>query len=414
MRAETSELVDQLVTVPLRVDTAQPAEGERCGRHTPGGARRTTRRARTSDPPVGFLKTTMLHTDRYRRIRVAVSLPDPGTVEVRLLTPTPRLEGLREELAPEPGPAGHGARGLPRPPYGRRGDQRSTAHARPRVLRCRRRVQDVVQHRRGGAAGHGLRCAGDASLSRRNEERDLPGRRRASRSTCTWRRPSPPREARPRIRTEAMALLRFALNLVEGEPLSNVLSGYGWWEAEGHGARTAAVLVHAAGNLAALAVEAEDFELAQWGLGQARLVDPYSEALSRVAMQVAAAAGDADRLRREWRECRRRIDELDPGARPRRAPSGSTANWRNACWSASPAPRRLTASRRHRLGADGPLRPASRRSTRHPAAPDRRHRRRCSGRPVGPALRRSCRPAGGRTARRGRSTGSGPTSREWC
>ena len=115
---------------------------------------------------------------------------------------------------------------------------------------------------------------------------------------------------------EAMALLRAALSLVEGEPLANVLSGYGWWEAEGHGARTAAVLVHAASDLAALAVDAGLFDLAQWGLGQARLVDPYSESLSRVAMQVAAAAGDADRLRREWRECRRRIDELDPGSSP--------------------------------------------------------------------------------------------------
>jgi len=65
-----------------------------------------------------------------------------------------------------------------------------------------------------------------------------------------------------------------------------------------------------------LAVEAGNFELAQWGLAQARLVDPYSEALSRAAMQVAAAAGDADRLRREWRECQRRVDELDPGAAP--------------------------------------------------------------------------------------------------
>ena len=55
---------------------------------------------------------------------------------------------------------------------------------------------------------------------------------------------------------EAMALLRAALSLVEGEPLANVLSGYGWWEAEGHGARVAAVLVNAASDLAALAVEA--------------------------------------------------------------------------------------------------------------------------------------------------------------
>jgi len=114
----------------------------------------------------------------------------------------------------------------------------------------------------------------------------------------------------------AMALLRSALSLVEGEPLANALSGYGWWDAEGHGARIAAVLVNAASDLAALAVDAGLFELAQWGLGQARLLDPYSEAISRVAMQVAAAAGDADRLRQEWRECRRRIDELDPGSSP--------------------------------------------------------------------------------------------------
>ena len=98
--------------------------------------------------------------------------------------------------------------------------------------------------------------------------------------------------------------------------MANALSGYAWWEAEGHAARIAAVLVNAAGNLAALAVDAGLFDLAQWGLDQARLVDPYSEAISRAAMQVAAAAGDADRLRREWRECQRRIDELDPGSTP--------------------------------------------------------------------------------------------------
>ena len=49
---------------------------------------------------------------------------------------------------------------------------------------------------------------------------------------------------------------------------------------------------------------------------RARLVEPYSEALSRAAMQLAAAEGDADRLRLEWRECCRRVDALDPGSSP--------------------------------------------------------------------------------------------------
>jgi hypothetical protein len=49
---------------------------------------------------------------------------------------------------------------------------------------------------------------------------------------------------------------------------------------------------------------------------QARLVEPYSEALGRAAMQVAADLGDPDRLRREWQECLRRADELDPGSVP--------------------------------------------------------------------------------------------------
>lgn len=114
----------------------------------------------------------------------------------------------------------------------------------------------------------------------------------------------------------AIAHFRAALELVEGEPLANALSGYTWWEAEGHGGHLAAVLVDAACAMASLAAEAGLFELARWGLEQARLVEPYSEALSRVAMEVAAAEGDADRLRHEWRECQRRVDVLDPGSSP--------------------------------------------------------------------------------------------------
>jgi hypothetical protein len=115
---------------------------------------------------------------------------------------------------------------------------------------------------------------------------------------------------------EAMDLLQGALSFVEGEPLSLIQAGYSWWEAEGHRGQIAAVLVNAAGTLAELAVEAEQYDLAHWGLEQARLLNPYSEQLSRTAMRVAAAAGDADRLRQEWHACQRRMVELDPGGSP--------------------------------------------------------------------------------------------------
>jgi DNA-binding SARP family transcriptional activator len=114
----------------------------------------------------------------------------------------------------------------------------------------------------------------------------------------------------------AIAYYRGALELVEGEPLANALAGYTWWEAEGHAGRIAAVLVDAACCIVALGVDRGLFELARWGLGRARLVAPYSEALSRSAMELAAAEGDADRLRTAWRECQRMVDELDPGASP--------------------------------------------------------------------------------------------------
>jgi DNA-binding SARP family transcriptional activator len=114
----------------------------------------------------------------------------------------------------------------------------------------------------------------------------------------------------------AMAYLRTALELVESEPLVHALAGYAWWEAEGHGGRITTVLVDAACTLAGLAIAAGHYELARRGLERARLVEPYSEALSRSAMEVAAAEGDAERLRLEWLDCQRRIDALDPGSSP--------------------------------------------------------------------------------------------------
>ncbi len=286
MRPETSALVDQLVTSP-----PQPAREEE-----------------TALSPVVERRPIPAHAG-------PVSLPDPGTVMVRLLTQTPRLEGLNEEIAPN-----RARRAIELVAY-------LALHADSEVTSDRLRTR-VLGSSDADAASKTLFNIAAAARRAMGADEDgallFPSGTRggiyrvsdgvtvdvhlaasiASEGSAT----EDPQEA--------MALLHAALSLVEGEPLANVLSGYGWWEAEGHGARTAAVLVHAASDLAALAADAQNFDLAQWGLGQARLVDPYSESLSRVAMQVAAAAGDADRLRREWRECRRRIDELDPGSSP--------------------------------------------------------------------------------------------------
>jgi DNA-binding SARP family transcriptional activator len=313
MDAGTSAVVDQLVALPLPVDPlllddADDVEGDPLP--APGDRTRRALEDPTRPPPRHHPASAVAAVPIQH-----VSLPDSGMVEVRLLTATPRLEGLSEPLAPN-----RARRATELVAY-------LALHAGNEVTSDRLRTR-VLGSSDADAASKTL--FNIAAAARRSMGTDAAGRTlfpAASRtglyrvseavSVDVHRAAALAAEGGgaedPKV---AMGLLRSALSLVEGEPLANALSGYGWWEAEGHGARLAAVLVNAAGDLAALAVDAELFELAQWGLGQARLVDPYSEAISRVAMQVAAAAGDADRLRQEWRGCQRRIDELDPGSSP--------------------------------------------------------------------------------------------------
>jgi len=239
----------------------------------------------------------------------------PGSVEVKLLTVTPRLDGLDQPLAPN------------------------------RTRRAVELVAYLALHQPDAITSDRLRTrvlgSADADAAAKTLFNTATAARRAMGADGTGAPLFPPGSRTGHYRVSgavtvdvqrasalaalgnatedpdhAIAILRMALSLVEGEPLANALSGYTWWESEGHAARLAAVLTNAAGNLAALAVDQGLFDLARWGLDQARLVDPYSEALSRAAMQVAAAEGDPDQLRREWRECQRRMDELDPGSSP--------------------------------------------------------------------------------------------------
>jgi DNA-binding SARP family transcriptional activator len=238
-------------------------------------------------------------------------------VEVRLLTPTPRLDGLAEELPPN------------------------------RARRAVELVAYLALHRPEPVTSDRLRTRvlgnADADATSKTLFNTAHAARRAigvdDRGTPLF--PPATRSGHYQVSDDvsvdvqravdlcvqadstddsdlAIALYRAALELVEGEPLANALSGYAWWEAEGHGGRVATLLVDAACALAALASEAGCFELARWGIEQARLVEPYRESLARAAMEVAAAAGDADRLRLEWRACLRMVDALDPGSTPSR------------------------------------------------------------------------------------------------
>ena len=259
---------------------------------------------------------------RVRAVRVAVPRAGagtpalaPGTVDVRLLTMNPRLDGLSEDLPPN-----RARRAVELVAY--------LALHQPDVVtgdRLRTRVLGssdtdaasktlfntaYAARRAMGVDDHGdpLFPAGSRNGLYQVSPRVTVDVHRAIALAAEGSSQADP--------TLAVAYFHTALNLVEGEPLANALSGYSWWEAEGHGGRIAAVLVDAACSMAVLAAEAGDFELARWGLERARLVEPYSEALSRAAMQLAASEGDADRLRLEWRECQRRIDALDPGSSP--------------------------------------------------------------------------------------------------
>jgi DNA-binding SARP family transcriptional activator len=239
----------------------------------------------------------------------------PGAVDVRLLTMTPRLDGLHDDLPPN-----RARRAVELVAY--------LALHQPDVITSDRLRTRVLGSSDADAAAKTL--FNTAYAARRAMGVDEDGHPLFPAGTRHGLYQLSPRvtvdvqravalalEAKAQTEPDAaIAYSRAALSLVEGEPLANALSGYAWWEAEGHGARIAAVLVDAACRMAALASDAGLFDLARWGLEQARIVEPYSEALSRSAMQLAAAEGDADRLRQEWRECQRRVDALDPGGSP--------------------------------------------------------------------------------------------------
>jgi DNA-binding SARP family transcriptional activator len=273
-----------------------------------------------SIPPVRPPAAPVAHapsTDAFRMdaLRMNALRIDPGTVDVRLLTMTPRLDGLCEDLPPN-----RARRAVELVAY--------LALHHPDVITGDRLRTRVLGSADADAAAKTLfNTAHAARRAMGLDERGDPLFPAGSRTGLYQVSPSVTVDVQRAIELVRLgqacdeadlviAAYRGALELVEGEPLANALSGYTWWEAEGHAGRVAAVLVDAACSLVRLCADRGLMELARWGLGRARLVAPYSEALSRAAMELAAAEGDADRLRTEWRDCQRMVDALDPGGSP--------------------------------------------------------------------------------------------------
>ncbi len=203
----------------------------------------------------------------------------PGLVDVRLLTVTPRLDGLAEELPPN-----RARRAVELVAYLalHQPDVITSDRLRTRVLgssdadAAAKTLQNTAYAARramgGDDAGDPLFPSGSRNgLYQLSPKVTVDVHRAATLAAAAKS------HADPQL---AMAYYRAALDLVEGEPLANALSGYSWWEAEGHGARIAAVLVDAACTLAALAAEAHLFDLAPLG-PRAR---PARRALQRGAL----------------------------------------------------------------------------------------------------------------------------------
>ncbi|HEY5245350.1 MAG TPA: hypothetical protein VIJ60_06750, partial [Acidimicrobiales bacterium] len=189
----------------------------------------------------------------------------PGPVDVRLLTAVPRLDGLATELAPK-----RARRAVELVAY------LALHHPEP-VTSDRLRTRVLGSADADAAAKTLFNTAG---VARRAMGRDVAGqplfppatkgshyRISALVSTDVGRVAALVDAADDTDDAErVIACLREALGLVEGEPLARTLSGYSWWQAEGHEQRVAATLVDAACRLVPLATAAGHFDLATWAV----------------------------------------------------------------------------------------------------------------------------------------------------
>ena len=245
----------------------------------------------------------------------------PGRVDVRLLVMTPRLDGGAEAL-----PANRARRAVELVAYlalhTLSHHQRPVAYPGAGVVGRGRRIEDALQRgpRRSARLGH-----------RRDGQPLFPAGNRnglysmSSEVTVDVQRASAfVRQGKAHADSDpehGHGHFGPPLELVEGEPLANALSGYTWWETEGHGGRIAAILVDAGMHLDRTGVAQRDARVGPVGRG----AGPPGRALQRGAVTSGVGSG---RCRRRCRSAPERVARLPApestrsirAARPRRAP----------------------------------------------------------------------------------------------
>ena len=236
-----------------------------------------------------------------------VSALAPGAVDVRLLALTPRLDGLREELAPN-----RARRAVELVAY--------LALHQPDVITSDRLRTRVLGSSDADAASKTCSTPGYAArraIARRHGD---PPSRRATVTVSTNCHPghgrcgvpshSPPKETQsdPAMAIASSAPRSFWWRGAAGQRWSGyVVGGRRPCGAHCRGAGRRGVAWLARRRCRAL-------RSGRW-VSSRRIVEPYSEALSRSAAAPGGSRGDADRLRL-GRECQRRVDTLDPGSSP--------------------------------------------------------------------------------------------------
>lgn len=113
---------------------------------------------------------------------------------------------------------------------------------------------------------------------------------------------------------EATDLLRQALSLVRGEPLTGVGRSYPW--AHSHRQSIVAQIVDAAEELAEVRLASGDWRSAEWAARQGLRAHPYEERMYRLLMRTARAAGNMPGVQRVFRELCDMLATQDADGKP--------------------------------------------------------------------------------------------------